>query len=132
MKRTWALSLILALLLGVGLASAIDAQTTSSTPEEEALTQEDLLRTRGSVHGRRGRRNFRTAYWAAGLEGDQLRVYESHGYPSARYRQETLGRVEETWTYIEAGKQYTFRGSDMVKERSFVPNTSTTTTYSVK
>lgn len=122
MKRFLAASLVLALLLGGGIAAVAGA-------EEDEVTQEDLLKTKGSVHGAGDRARFRTAYWAAGLEGDMKDIYNRYGYPSARYREEKMGRVEEKWTYIEAGKQFTFRGSKMTREQRI--NTRSTSTYNV-
>jgi hypothetical protein len=112
----------LALLLGSGVAVMADE-------EEEEITQEDLLKTKGTVRGAGARAKFRTAYWAAGLEGDMKDIYNQYGYPSARYREEKMGRVEEKWTYIEAGKQFTFSGSKLVHERKI--NTRSTSTYNV-
>lgn len=121
MKRLLVGFLVLGLLLGLGLTEVIYAQDTSG--EEEEITQEELLKGRGTVHGKRGRKNFKTAYWAAGLKGDMKEIYEEYGYPSARYRDETLGRVEEKWTYIEAGKQFTFRDSRLLRETNLIPST---------
>ena len=122
MKRFLAASLVLALLLGGGIAVVACA-------EEDEVTQEDLLKTKGTVHGAGSRARFRTAYWAAGLEGDMKEIYNRYGYPSARYREEKMGRVEEKWTYIEAGKQFTFSGSKMTREQRI--NTRATSTYNV-
>ncbi|MFC1800401.1 hypothetical protein ACFL2Z_05815 [Candidatus Eisenbacteria bacterium] len=122
MKRFLAASLVLALLLGGGIAAVAGA-------EEDEVTQEDLLKTKGTVHGAGDRAKFRTAYWAAGLQGDMKEIYNRYGYPSARYREEKMGRVEEKWTYLEAGKQFTFSGSKMTRERK--TNTRSTSTYNV-
>ena len=122
MKRFLAASLVLALLLGGGIAAVAGA-------EEDEVTQEDLLKTKGTVHGAGSRAKFRTAYWAAGLEGDMKEIYNRYGYPSARYREQKMGRVEEKWTYLEAGKQFTFSGSKMTRERKI--NTRSTSTYNV-
>ena len=122
MKRFLAVSLALALLLGSGAAVMPEE-------EQEEITQEDLLKTRGTVRGAGARAKFRTAYWAAGLEGDMKEIYNKYGYPSARYREEKMGRVEEKWTYIEAGKQFTFRGSTMTREQRL--NTRSISTYNV-
>ena len=122
MKRFLAASLVLALLLGTGFAVVACA-------EEDEVTQEDLLKTKGSVHGAGSRAKFRTAYWAAGLKGDMKDIYGRYGYPSARYRVEKMGRVEEKWTYLEAGKQFTFSGSKMTREQRI--NTRSTSTYNV-
>jgi hypothetical protein len=40
-----------------------------------------------------------------------------------------MGRVEEKWTYIEEGKQFTFRGSKLTRERKV--NTRSASTYNV-
>ena len=56
-------------------------------------------------------------------------IYDRYGYPSARYREEKMGRVEEKWTYIDAGKQFTFSGSKMTREQRI--NTRLTSTYNV-
>jgi len=122
MKRVLTVSLVLALLLGSGIAAIANS-------EEDEVTQEDILKTKGTVHGAGSRARFRTAYWAAGLEGDMKDVYEHYGYPSVRYREEKMGRVEETWTYIESGKQFTFRGSRMTREQKI--NTRSASTYNV-
>jgi hypothetical protein len=122
MKRFLAASLVLALLLGTGIAAVASA-------DEDEVTQEDLLKTKGTVHGAGARARFRTAYWAAGLKGDMKVIYDRYGYPSARYREDKMGRVEEKWTYIEAGKQFTFSGSTMTRERKI--NTRSTSTYNV-
>ena len=128
MKRISAVFLILGLLLGISLTEVIYAQDTGT--QEEEITQEDLLKARGTVRGKRGRSNFKVAYWAAGLEGDMKEIYEAYGYPSARYREDTMGRIEEKWTYIKAGKQFTFRDGKLTRERNFVPSASPA--YTVK
>ncbi len=119
------------LALSIPLAGASLAQNTSEesdvevTPaEEEEITQEDLLETQGSVHGRRGRRLFKTAYWAAGLTGDMKRIYDSHGYPSSRYREQKVGVILEKWTYLETGRQFTFRGDRLKRTRRFNPGST--------
>ncbi len=117
MKRVLAASLVLALLLGAGLSALAAA-------EEDEVTQDDLLKTRGTVHGAGARARFRTAYWAAGLKGDMKAVYDEYGYPSSRYRVEKLGVIEEKWTYLGAGKQFTFRGMDMVREQRIKKNSA--------
>jgi hypothetical protein len=122
MKRVLTASLVLALLLGTGIAAIVNA-------EEDEVTQDDLLKTKGTVHGAGSRSRFRTAYWAAGLEGDMKDVYDRYGYPSARYREDKMGRVEEKWTYIDAGKQFTFSGSKMTREQRI--NTRSTSTYNI-
>ena len=122
---------LLGLILIIPLAGASLAQDTSEesdveiTPaEEEEITQEDLLEAQDSVHGKRGRRLFKTAYWAAGLTGDMKRIYDSHGYPSSRYREQKVGVVLEKWTYLEAGRQFVFRGNKLTRTRRFNPGST--------
>lgn len=117
MKSIVAASLVLALLLGTGILAM-------GADEKDEVTQDDLLKTRGSVHGAGNRARFRTAYWAAGLTGDMKAVYDQYGYPSSRYRVDKLGVVEEKWTYLGAGKQFTFRGTDMVREQRINKNSA--------
>lgn len=94
------------------------------TQPEEEVTQEDLLETQDSVHGKRGRRLFKTAYWAAGLKGDMKEVYKAYGYPSSRYREEKVGIVLEKWTYLEEGRQFVFRGGKLSGTRRFNPGSA--------
>jgi hypothetical protein len=117
MRRFVAVYLAWALLLGTGAVSTACADEEVEVTEQEEITQEDLLKTRGTIHGAGSRARFRTAYWAAGLKGDMKEVYDEYGYPSARYREERVGIIEEKWTYMGAGKQFTFRGTKLVHER---------------
>jgi hypothetical protein len=82
---------------------------------EEGMTQEELLESLSQVHGRRGRRLFKTAYWAAGLEGDMRTIYDTYGYPSSRYREVEAGVTLEKWTYLEDGKQFIFRDGKLMR-----------------
>jgi hypothetical protein len=112
------------------LAGASIAQETTEeadtevTPAEEEITQEDLLEDQASVRGKRGRRLFKTAYWAAGLTGDKKRIYDAHGYPSSRYREHKAGVMIEKWTYLEAGRQFVFRGDKLARTRRFAPGSA--------
>jgi hypothetical protein len=117
MKRILTASLILALLMGIGMAAI-------AADEDDDVTQQDLLKTRGSIHGAGNRARFRTAYWAAGLTGDMKKVYDEYGYPSSRYRVEKMGEIEEKWTYLGAGKQFTFRGNRLVRDQRFNRNSA--------
>jgi hypothetical protein len=135
MRRILALALVLGLAVSFLLTGDIRAQDETATSKEKAIseekvseaegaeevTQQDLLETLTTVHGKHARRLFRAAYWAAGLEGDMKAVYDAHGYPSSRYREQKLGRVEEKWTYMELGKQFTFRDGKLVGEKDFNP-----------
>lgn len=118
------------LFLSVPLVGGSLAQDTSEesaaevTPAEEEITQEDLLEAQGSVHGKRGRRLFKTAYWAAGLTGDMKEIYDSYGYPSSRFREQKVGVVLEKWTYLEAGRQFIFRDDKLTRTRNFNPGSA--------
>jgi hypothetical protein len=88
-------------------------------------TREELLENLDEVHGKRGRRLFRTAYWAAGLQGDMRAIYDSYGYPSSRYREVKAGVNYERWTYLDAGKQFIFRDGRLIRTREFNPGSAT-------
>ena len=118
------------LVLGIPLVDVSLGQETSGksaaevAPAQEEMTQEDLLEAQGSVHGKRGRRLFKTAYWAAGLIGDMKRIYDTYGYPSSRYREQKAGVVLERWTYLDAGLQFTFRDDKLTRTRHFNPGSA--------
>jgi hypothetical protein len=82
----------------------------------KTLTREDLLKSRNLVQSEHQQRAFRAAYWAAGLTGDKKAVYETYGYPSGRSRAEKMGTVTETWTYVQAGRSFTFRGNTLIED----------------
>jgi hypothetical protein len=136
MVKPVAVILVLGLALGIPLAGGVLAQEEAPAEQspdetqfaesqtEEEVTQEDLLETRDSVHGKRGRRLFKTAYWAAGLTGEKKEVYESYGYPSSRYREEKAGIILEKWTYLEDGKQFIFRDDMLWRTREFNPGSA--------
>jgi hypothetical protein len=101
----------------------------AGTSEEETtgakeITREDLLEVLDQVHGKRGRRQFKAAYWAAGLEGDKKKIYDTYGHPSSRYREDRAGVVVERWTYIDQGKQFIFQGNKLTRTRRFEPGTT--------
>lgn len=130
LKFTIITALAAGFILSVPLAGASFAQDTSEesdakiAPSEEEITQEDLLEAQDSVHGKRGRRLFKTAYWAAGLTGDMKSIYDSYGYPSSRYREQKAGVVLEKWTYLEAGRQFIFRDNKLTRTRRFSPGSA--------
>ena len=135
MVRFFVISLVLGLVLSAPLADTPLAQDTEEESEaEEALaeeepaeaevTRQDLLESLSEVRGKRGRRLFKTAYWAAGLEGDMKRIYDDLGYPSGRYREEKAGVTLEKWTYFEAGKQFIFRDTSLTRTREFNPGSA--------
>lgn len=114
------------LILGFG---AVDGEVAAQTIQEQAgpdsiasvPDEEDAIPDPASVHGKRERRQFRIIWWAAHLRGDMKRIYETHGYPSSRYREEVMGRVVEKWTYIDEGKVFTFRDGRLTEKRQFNP-----------
>ena len=81
----------------------------------EGMTQEEMLEELDQVHGKHERRLFKTAYWAAGLEGDMRNIYDTYGYPSSRYREVEAGVTLEKWTYLEDGKQFIFRDGKLMR-----------------
>jgi len=93
-----------------------------ATPEKE-VTRQDLLELLDEVQGKRERRRFKAAYWAAGLEGDKKRIFDIYGHPSTRYREDEAGVLTEKWTYIDEGKQFIFRGDKLKRTRNFSPGT---------
>jgi hypothetical protein len=92
--------------------------------EEREVTRQDLLERLDEVHGKRGRRLFKAAYWAAGLEGDMKAIYQEHGHPSGRYREIKTGVVFETWTYLDLGKRFVFRDGNLAGTRDFNPGSA--------
>jgi len=122
-----AVACLMMIILWIGPSVAQD------TPEEpapedtlavEEMTREDLLEVQASVRGKRGRRLFKTAYWAAGLTGDMRAIYDSYGYPSSRYREDKAGVMLEKWTYLEAGRQFVFRDKKLARTRRFNPGSA--------
>jgi hypothetical protein len=41
--------------------------------------------------------------------------------PSSRYREETLGRVQEMWTYQDQGVEIAFEGDSIIRTKRFTP-----------
>ena len=126
MREILILGLILALLGGPALPGVASARVGESASQEEPslsnqTEEDDLLSELKTVHGKRGRRLFRVKRWAALLRGDMKSTYETYGYPSSRYREEVMGRMVERWTYLEAGRQFTFSDGRLVRERRFAP-----------
>lgn len=72
--------------------------------------------------GKRGRNLLRAACYATQLQNDKLAVYEEHGFPVHRIRENFAGRITETWTYYELGLAFTFdEDSRIVETRTFRP-----------
>ena len=110
--------------------NALAEEASSSTDQTEAVVgdTEDTKNTEneevGSLRlarGKHGRKMWRANRWADQLSGDKAEVYNSYGMPSSRYREDTLGRVEETWTYLGEGIEITFRGDSIIRTRRITP-----------
>jgi hypothetical protein len=104
--------------------AARDAQVGTRVRMDREPSRQDLLEVAGQVHGKQGRRRFRTAYWIAGLEGDMRTIYDAYGYPSSRYRETKADVTFERWTYLDAGKQFIFRAGRLVRTREFNPGSA--------
>jgi hypothetical protein len=106
-------------------ALLLGEETKSESKEEATVTNQteddEILAEQKYVQGKRERRLFRIKRLGALLKGDMLDTYETYGYPSSRYREEVMGRVVERWTYLEEGKQFTFRDGALIRERQFAP-----------
>jgi hypothetical protein len=89
----------------------------------EGEVEEEIVGGLRLATGKHGRKMWRIAFWVNTLTGDMARVFDSYGVPSSRYREETLGRVEETWTYLSEGLAITFHGDKIVRTREFMPTT---------
>jgi hypothetical protein len=103
-------------LLALGVALTLFATSVLA-----AAPADSTLPKRHAVESTREERAYRVALWASLLRGDMKTTYDAYGYPSTRYREAVLGRVLEKWTYIEAGKQFTFEDSRLVRTDEFNP-----------
>jgi hypothetical protein len=111
-------ALVMTLLPGYGLAQ-------ESTPQDieyvEGEVEEEMVGGLRLAKGKHGRKMWRTNYWVNSLEGDKAKIFDSYGMPSSRYREETMGRVEETWTYLEQGLEIVFHGDKIVRTKTLFP-----------
>jgi hypothetical protein len=128
MKITLVCTMILVLALGLAAAWGLAAEEAGSALEPKASetmpqSAQDLLAERRVVTSEREDRQFRIKWWAAHLAEDMKDVYDDYGYPSSRYREETMGRLIERWTYVKEGRSFTFRDGQLVETRRFAPGT---------
>jgi len=105
---------------------ALAQGTSSSTEPTEYVagdTEEEVVGGLRLAKGKHGRKMWRATRWVDQLSGDKAKVFDSYGMPSGRYREETLGRVEETWTYLEQGMEITFQGDSIIRTKKITPAT---------
>lgn len=126
MTRALAAGIAVLLIAAFLPAYALAQETSSSTGQAEAVVgdTEDTEEEVGSLRlarGKRGRKMWRISRWVDQLSGDKAEVYNSYGMPSSRYREDTLGRVEEIWTYLDEGIEITFRGDSIIRTRRISP-----------
>ncbi|MGQ9603100.1 MAG: hypothetical protein ACUVUU_02715 [bacterium] len=89
------------------------------TTDETSLSEsgKNSLTPPKSLHGKRERRLFRLENWVKSLKDDMKTVYETYGIPSSRYREESMGRVVEKWTYLDKGLEFTFQDAKIISQR---------------
>jgi hypothetical protein len=110
-------ALMMTLLPAYALAQESAPQDTEYV---EGEVEEEMVGGLRLTKGKHGRKMWRTNYWVNSLTGDKAKVFDSYGMPSSRYREETMGRVEETWTYLEQGLEIVFSGDNIARtKRSF-------------
>jgi hypothetical protein len=111
-------ALVMTLLPGYALAQ-------ESAPQDieyvEGEVEEEMVGGLRLAKGKHGRKMWRTNYWVNSLEGDKAKIFDSYGMPSSRYREEAMGRVEETWTYLEQGLEIVFHGDKIVRTKTLFP-----------
>jgi hypothetical protein len=96
------------------VVSPQDAGTTVGDTGE-GLPHRKLVMTENEI------RAYRLKLWAALLKGDMKDVYDAYGAPSTRYRESTMGRVIEKWTYADQGKEFSFQDGKLMKTVDFQP-----------
>jgi len=117
------LGVVLALAYFSGVLKAEAQPPLSQTTSIASTAREDSLAVLRSLHGKRERRLFRLQQWAKSLKGDMKRIYDTYGFPSSRYREATMGRVVERWTYLSRGLEFTFQDTRLIRTRRFIPAT---------
>jgi hypothetical protein len=118
-----AVLLVVAFLPAYAPAQEASKSSPGQTEYVPGETEEEIVGGLRLAKGKHGRRMWRATRWVDQLSGDRARVFDSYGMPSSRYREETLGRVEETWTYLDQGIQITFQGDSVVRTRRITPGT---------
>jgi len=126
---TRALAAGMAILLIVAFlpVSALAQETSSSTPDQTQYVpgevEEEVVGGLRLAKGKHGRRMWKTTRWVSQLSGDKAKVFDSWGMPSSRYREDTLGRITEMWTYQDQGVEITFEGDTIIRTKRFTPGT---------
>ncbi len=67
------------------------------------------------IRSKRERKIERRTNWIEGLKGDKARIYELYGYPSGKFREETMGTVIEKWVYPDHGVTFKFKGNNLIR-----------------
>ena len=129
MYVTRALAAGLAILMVVAFLplSALAQEASSPAPDQTQYVpgevEEEIVGGLRLAKGRHGRKMWRTTYWVSQLSGDKAKVFDAWGMPSSRYREETMGRVTEMWTYLDQGVEITFEGDKLIRTKNFTPGT---------
>jgi len=109
---------LVVVMLSLPLVAQGLAEDKESSDEISLLeSREDSLITPKSLHGKRERRLFRLENWVRSLKDDMKVVYETYGIPSSRYREETMGRIVEKWTYLDKGLEFTFQDGKLIRQK---------------
>jgi len=70
----------------------------------------------GNPKGAKERRAARLARLVASFKGDRKAIYDQHGLPSSRSRQEESdGRIAEHWRYTTKGLHFVFVGDTLIR-----------------
>lgn len=127
MYVTRALAAVMAIILIVAFLPvyALTQGTSSSTSDQAEYVpgevDEEIVGGLRLAKGKHGRKMWRTTRWVSQLSGDKAKVFDSWGMPSTRYREDTLGRVQEMWTYQDQGVEITFEGDSIIRTKRFTP-----------
>ena len=116
-----AIILIVAFLPVIALAQETSSSTSDQTQYVTGGVDEEIVGGLRLAKGKHGRKMWRSTRWVSMLEGDKAKVFDAWGMPSTRYREETLGRVKEMWTYQDQGVEITFEGDSIIRTKRFTP-----------
>ncbi len=116
-----AIILIVAFLPVIALAQETSSSTSDETAYVPGGTDEEIVGGLRLAKGKHGRKMWRSTRWVSQLSGDKAKVFDAWGMPSSRYREETLGRVKEMWTYQDQGVEITFVGDSIIRTKRFTP-----------
>lgn len=118
-----AVILIVAFLPVIALTQDSSTSNSDQTQYVPGGVDEEIVGGLRLAKGKRGRQMWRTARWVNQLSGDKAKVFDAWGMPSTRYRDDTLGRVTEMWTYQDQGVEITFEGDSIIRTKRFTPGT---------